>query len=68
MTEAFRAGEASVVAPFEYSALGWGLLLDWFVWQTLPDGTTFVGAGIIVASGLYLIHRESVRRKDVPPA
>ena len=68
VTEAFRAGEASVVAPFEYSALGWGLLLDWFVWQTLPDGTTFVGAGIIVASGLYLIHRESVRRKEVPPA
>ena len=58
ITEAFRAGEASVVAPFEYSALAWGLALDWLVWHTLPDGWTFVGAGIIVASGLYLIHRE----------
>jgi drug/metabolite transporter (DMT)-like permease len=61
ITEAFRAGEASVVAPFEYSALAWGLALDWLVWHTLPDGWTFVGAGIVVASGLYLIHRERVR-------
>lgn len=61
ITEAFRAGEASVVAPFEYSALAWGLALDWLVWHTLPDGWTFVGAGIIVASGLYLIHREHVQ-------
>jgi drug/metabolite transporter (DMT)-like permease len=58
ITEAFRAGEASVVAPFEYSALAWGLALDWIVWRALPDGWTFVGAGIIVASGLYLLHRE----------
>jgi drug/metabolite transporter (DMT)-like permease len=65
ITEAFRNGEASVVAPFEYSALAWGLGLDWLVWRTLPDGWTFVGAGIIVASGLYLIHRERVRGVDV---
>ncbi|KFN50269.1 DMT family transporter [Arenimonas composti] len=58
ITEAFRAGEASVVAPFEYSALAWGLGLDYLIWRTLPDGWTFVGAGIVVASGLYLIHRE----------
>jgi drug/metabolite transporter (DMT)-like permease len=61
ITEAFRAGEASVVAPFEYSALAWGLALDWLIWHTLPDAWTFVGAGIIVASGLYLIHRERLR-------
>lgn len=60
ITEAFRAGEASVVAPFEYSALAWGLGLDWLVWQVLPGGWTFVGAGIIIASGLYLIRREKV--------
>ena len=60
ITEAFRSGEASVVAPFEYSALAWGLCLDLLVWQVLPDGWTFAGAGIIVASGLYLIRRERV--------
>lgn len=60
ITEAFRAGEASVVAPFEYSALAWGLGLDLAIWGVLPDGGTFLGAGIIVASGLYLVHRERV--------
>jgi drug/metabolite transporter (DMT)-like permease len=67
ITEAFRAGEASVVAPFEYSALAWGLSLDWLVWHTLPDGWTFVGAGIIVASGLYLIHRERLQGAESTP-
>ena len=60
ITEAFRAGEASVVAPFEYSALAWALGLDWLVWQVLPDRMTFLGAGIIVASGLYLLRRERI--------
>jgi drug/metabolite transporter (DMT)-like permease len=59
ITEAFRHGEASAVAPFEYSALAWGLGLDWLLWRTLPDAVTLVGAGILVASGLYLIRRES---------
>jgi drug/metabolite transporter (DMT)-like permease len=67
ITEAFRAGEASVVAPFEYSALAWGLMLDWLVWQALPDGWTFAGAGIIVASGLYLIRRERVHAEAEHP-
>ncbi len=67
ITEAFRAGEASVVAPFEYSALAWGLMLDWLIWQALPDGWTFAGAGIIVASGLYLIRRERVHAEAEHP-
>lgn len=60
ITEAFRSADASVVAPFEYSALAWGLGLDLLIWSTLPDGWTFAGAGIVIASGLYLIHRERV--------
>ena len=60
ITEAFKHGEASFIAPFEYTALAWGLLLDWFVWRTLPPPITFVGAAVIIASGLYLIRRERV--------
>lgn len=67
ITEAFRWGEASVVAPFEYSALAWGLALDLLVWGVLPDGWTFVGAGIIVASGLYLVRRERVHAEAEHP-
>lgn len=58
ITEAFRHGQASAVAPFEYSALAWGLGLDWLIWQTLPASHTWWGAAIIIGSGLYLVRRE----------
>jgi len=60
LTEAFRRGEASLIAPLEYTALLWGVLLDVALWSVLPDGITWIGAGIIVASGLYLLRREKV--------
>jgi drug/metabolite transporter (DMT)-like permease len=60
ITEAFRHGEASAIAPFEYSALAWGLVLDWSLWGTLPDAVTLVGAAIIVASGVVIIRRERI--------
>ena len=60
LTEAFRRGEASLIAPLEYTALVWGVLLDVALWSVLPDGVTWIGAGIIVASGLYLLRREKV--------
>lgn len=58
LTQAFRIGEASVIAPFEYTALAWGLGLDWALWSTRPDARTLSGAAIVVGAGLYLIRRE----------
>ncbi len=60
VTEAFKHGEASAIAPFEYSALAWALLIDWTLWHTVPDAWTLVGAATIVASGLYLVRHERV--------
>lgn len=67
ITEAFNHGEASVVAPFEYTALAWGLGIDWLMWHTLPDQTTLVGAAIIIGSGLYLIRHETVHAESEHP-
>lgn len=61
VTEAFRLGEASLVAPLEYTALIWGVALDLALWGVLPDSMTWLGAAIIIASGLYLIRRERIR-------
>jgi len=58
LTHAFRLGEASQIAPLEYAALVWVVLLDLALWQALPDRMTWLGAAIIIASGLYLIRRE----------
>ncbi len=67
ITQAFRFGEASAIAPFEYTALAWGLLIDWGMWRTLPDGWMLVGAGIIVASGIYLVRHEAVHAEAEHP-
>lgn len=58
ITEAFRHGQASAVAPFEYTALAWGVGLDWLIWHTLPAAHTWLGAAIIIASGIYIVKHE----------
>lgn len=58
LTEAFRRGEASLIAPLEYTALVWAISLDLALWGVLPDRVTWLGAAIIIASGLYLLVRE----------
>jgi drug/metabolite transporter (DMT)-like permease len=62
IAEAFRHGQAAAIAPFEYSALAWGIALDWLFWHTVPDGWTLGGAAIIVASGIYLVRGETRTR------
>jgi drug/metabolite transporter (DMT)-like permease len=60
-TLAFRSAPASVIAPFEYTALLWGVGIDWALWDTLPTTRFYIGAGIVIAAGLYVIWRESLR-------
>ncbi len=60
LTEAFRRGEASLIAPLEYTALLWSVMLDISLWGVLPDRVTWIGAAIIIVSGLYLLRRERV--------
>ena len=56
--EALRLGEASVVAPYKYSALIWGALLGIIIWGDPPDLWMITGAALIVTSGLYLLRKE----------
>ncbi|HEY6481914.1 MAG TPA: DMT family transporter [Steroidobacteraceae bacterium] len=58
LTEAFRNAPPSVVAPFEYTALLWGMIVDWAVWNVFPTARVYLGGGIVMLSGLYLIWRE----------
>ena len=65
ISEAFRHGQASAVAPFEYTALAWAVALDWLIWHTVPDAYTLGGGAIIIASGIYLIRREAPAKQVV---
>jgi drug/metabolite transporter (DMT)-like permease len=67
VTEAFRHGEASVVAPFEYTALLWGMALDALLWQLLPQPHMLLGATIVIAAGVFLIRREHKAEPIEPP-
>ena len=62
ITEAFRHAPAAVVAPFEYTALLWGVVLDLVVWGVLPRGVTLAGGAIVIGAGLYLLRREARSR------
>ena len=63
LIETFVLAEAVIVAPFRYSALIWGLLIGFFVWDHLPSGLNWFGICLIVGSGIYTIHRDSRRRE-----
>ena len=66
LTRAFQLGQASVIAPLEYTGLLWVIGWDLMLWNVLPDRWTWMGAAVIVASGLYLLHRERVQRAQKP--
>jgi drug/metabolite transporter (DMT)-like permease len=67
ITEAFKRAEASLIAPLEYTALAWGAGFDYLFFHTLPDTVTWVGAAIIVGSGLVLLRREKVHAESEHP-
>jgi drug/metabolite transporter (DMT)-like permease len=60
LIQAFRAAPASVVAPFSYSSLIWAALFGWVFFAEWPPLWTWIGAGLIIASGLYIFHRERI--------
>jgi drug/metabolite transporter (DMT)-like permease len=62
VVSAFRWAPAAVVAPFQYTQMLWGVLLGYLVWGDVPDRALLLGGGIVIASGLYILHRETLRR------
>ncbi len=56
---AYRAGEAVIVAPMQYSQILWATAYGYFLFSERPDGGTILGASVIIASGLYIVFRES---------
>jgi len=63
LTLAYRHAAASLVAPFEYMALIYGFLLGFAVFGERPDRYLVLGGALVVGSGLYILHRETRRRR-----
>ena len=66
LTGALRLAPVAVVIPMDYSALLWSIACGWWFFGTLPADTTWVGAPLIVASGLFIAWREHRRHIDRP--
>jgi drug/metabolite transporter (DMT)-like permease len=60
LTIAYRCAPVSVVAPFDYMALVYGFMLGFVFFREVPDAYLIVGGATVVASGIYIVHRETV--------
>lgn len=60
-----RVGDISFTAPFRYTGLVWALVLGWFVFGDWPSNLTLLGGAIVVASGMFMFHREKVVEGEV---
>jgi drug/metabolite transporter (DMT)-like permease len=58
MTDAYRRGEPAIVAPFEYSGILWTSLIGLMLFDERPSPTMFAGVAVLVACGVYILHRE----------
>ena len=64
VTQAYRTTEAGLIAPFEYVGMPLAILWGLLVFGTFPDAVSGVGIALICGSGLYVIWRETVRRRE----
>ncbi|HWI26708.1 MAG TPA: DMT family transporter [Stellaceae bacterium] len=60
-TQAFRFAPAAVAAPFSYLSMIWSLGLGYLIWGDVPGWALLGGGGVVAASGLYILYRETVR-------
>lgn len=75
LTESYRHGEVSIIAPFEYTSVVLSIAIGYFVFAEIPGWATIIGSAIVTASGIYIIYREhqlglerrGVARRSITP-
>ncbi len=65
---AYRLADAAMIAPMQYSQIVWGAGFGFLFFAETPDRYTWVGAGVIIFAGVYVVIRESLggRSKNTP--
>jgi drug/metabolite transporter (DMT)-like permease len=63
LNQAFRYGQASLVAPLDYTGLIWATAIGWIFWKDVLTLPMLIGAAIVVASCLYILRRGEKKKK-----
>lgn len=66
LTASLRFAPVSTIAPFDYAQLLWAVSLGWLIWGAHAPATTWLGATVIIASGLYTLYREQRLGRETP--
>jgi drug/metabolite transporter (DMT)-like permease len=64
LTEAYASAQVSALGPYSYTSILWSVAIGWVVFSDAPGIGTLAGAALIVASGLYILHRELRRARQ----
>ena len=64
VNRALKLADAATVAPLQYTLLLWAILFGWLVFGDVPRVTMLVGAGFIIASGLFILFREQQLKRQ----
>ncbi|MBM3556015.1 MAG: DMT family transporter [Alphaproteobacteria bacterium] len=64
VTRSLALAPPAVVVPFDYTAMLWAAGLGWVFFDELPEAWTWAGAALVTASGLYILHRETVKARE----
>jgi drug/metabolite transporter (DMT)-like permease len=72
INRSLKLAPASIVVPYQYTTIVWAILLGYFIFGDVPRASMLIGAGVIIAAGIYIFVREARTNKTVemvdPPA
>jgi len=63
MIETFRYAEAALASPFKYASIIWATILGYLMFGDVPETSTLAGGAVVIASGIYILHRERKKRR-----
>ena len=66
MTDAYRLAPPAVIAPFDYTSMIWALIFGYALFGSFPEPIVLAGAAVVIASGVYILYRETVRGVERP--
>ena len=59
--------DSSLVTPLKYLSLIYGIIFGYMIWNEIPAWNTYVGAGFIILSAIFILRRETALKKEIQP-